>query len=211
MTHYDTEKLILVDCDGVLLNWEYAFKVFMQKRGYSMVYPELKTTYDVKHQYDIDDDTRNRLITEFNDSSAMGFLPPLRDAVQYVQKLHREEGYMFHVITSMTTDRNAQALRKMNLEKIFGDSLWDGFTFLACGADKDEVLEEYRDSGLYWIEDKLENAVHGARVGLDPLLMEHAHNMIRSHVPRSAPIWSEASEIPRFSKWKEVYNHIVGV
>jgi len=209
--HYDTEKLILVDCDGVLLNWEFAFKIFMNKKGYKVVNPDLKLEYGVQHLYAISNEEKDRLIHEFNDSSAMGFLPPLRDAVQYVQKLHREEGYMFHVITSMSDDRNAQKLRKMNLRKAFGKDVWDGFTFLACGADKDEVLKEWADTGLYWVEDKLENAVEGKRVGLEPILMEHAHNMIRSNIPRTDPIWQEAEEIPRFGKWKGIYNHIVGV
>ena len=30
-------KVILTDCDGVLMNWEYAFNVWMQSHGYEMV------------------------------------------------------------------------------------------------------------------------------------------------------------------------------
>jgi len=210
MTHYDDEKLILVDCDGVLLNWEYAFKIFMKKKGYKVVNADMRLEYGVQHRYNISTETKHLLVLEFNDSAAMGFLPPLRDAVQYVQKLHREEGYMFHVITSMSDDRNAQILRKENLRKVFGTSMWDGFTFLACGADKDEVLKPYADSGLLWVEDKLENAVEGLKQGLDPILIEHGHNMVRSNVSRDDPIWDVAKGIPRFSKWKGVYNHIMG-
>jgi len=210
MTHYDADKLILVDCDGVLLNWEYAFKIFMKKKGYTVVNTDMRFEYGVQHQYNISKETKQELVLEFNDSAAMGFLPPLRDAVQYIQKLHREEGFMFHVITSMSDDRNAQTLRKQNLRKVFGNSMWDGFTFLACGADKDEILKPYTDSGLLWVEDKMENAVAGKRVGLEPILIEHGHNMIRSNVPRSDPIWEEAEDIPRFGKWKSVYNHVVG-
>ena len=34
------EKLILVDCDGVLLDWQYSFLKWMKERGYN------PTTYD---------------------------------------------------------------------------------------------------------------------------------------------------------------------
>lgn len=206
----DTERVILTDCDGVLLNWEYAFKVWMRNRGYEIKHPHLKTEYGIQHIYELEYDEKERLIHEFNASAAMGFLPPLRDAIEYVQKLHREEGYVFHCITSMSKDKHAQKLRKENLRKVFGKTVFEEFIFLDCGADKDEVLAEYKDSGLIWVEDKLENAVEGKRQGLDSVLMEHSHNMIRSNVPRTDPIWDEAVDIPRFQKWKGIYNYVVG-
>lgn len=30
-------KVILTDCDGVLMNWEYAFNTWMQAHGYEML------------------------------------------------------------------------------------------------------------------------------------------------------------------------------
>lgn len=210
MNHYDTEKVILTDCDGVLLNWEYAFKAFMTSKGYRPVNPDMRIEYGVQHLYNLGDDEKDELIREFNSSAAMAFLPPLRDAIQYVQKLHKEEGYIFHCITSMSKNRDAQRLRKMNLRKIFGNTVFEEFVFLDTGADKDRVLEPYRDSGLFWIEDKLENAVLGKRMGLESIIVEHAHNMIRSNIPRNDPMWDEAKDIPRYGKWKQIYNHIVG-
>lgn len=207
----DSERLILTDCDGVLLNWEYAFKIFMKNKGYKVTNTDARLEYGVQHLYNLTKEEKDQLVREFNGSAAMGFLPPLRDAIQYVKKLHREEGYVFHCITSMSKDKNAQALRKMNLRKLFGKTVFEEFIFLDCGADKDEVLEEYRGTGHLWIEDKLENAVVGKRVGLESILMEHGHNMIRSNVPRTDPIWEEAEDIQRFSKWKAIYNHVVGV
>ena len=31
------DKVMLVDCDGVLLNWEYAFCCYLEQRGYTQV------------------------------------------------------------------------------------------------------------------------------------------------------------------------------
>ena len=32
------DSVILVDCDGVLLNWEYAFDVWMQQHGFKKIH-----------------------------------------------------------------------------------------------------------------------------------------------------------------------------
>jgi FMN phosphatase YigB (HAD superfamily) len=37
-------------------------------------------------------------------------------------------------------------------------------------------LAEYKGSDAYWIEDKLENAEAGAKVGLRSILLTHGHN-----------------------------------
>lgn len=208
MNLYDTEKLILVDCDGVLLNWEFAFKVFMNKKGYSIKYPDKKVDYGLQHQYDIARTLKEDLVEEFNTSAAMGFLPPLRDAVEYVQRLHREQGFVFHVITAMSEDHYACELRRMNLEKLFGN-VFEGFTFLGTSADKTDALSKYRDTGLLWIEDNLNNAVVGKKLGLESMLMAHAHNMY-GVAPRSGQLWDDSVDIPRYDRWKQVYHHIVG-
>ena len=135
----------------------------------------------------------------FNESAHMGFLPPLRDAMFYVKRLHEEHGYVFHCITSMSADENAQELRKMNLCKLFGKTAFTKFIILDTGADKDEVLDKYRDKGHWWIEDKITNAVAGHDRGLKALLMEHGHNMDFDH-----------ADIPRVRNWKEIYERIVG-
>jgi hypothetical protein len=87
----------------------------------------------------------------------------------------------------------------MNLRKLFGKTAFTKFIILETGADKDEVLEKYRDKGYWWIEDKITNCVAGYDVGLKPLLMEHGHNMDYEH-----------PEIPRVKNWKEIYDRIVG-
>ena len=192
------KKIILTDADGVLLDWEYAFGVWMEQHGFKTV-EDSQFKYDIGKRYGIEKDQAKRLIKMFNESAHMGFLPPLRDAMFYVKRLHEEHGYQFHCITSMSSDENAQALRKMNLHKLFGDTAFTKFIILDTGADKDEVLEKYRDKGYYWIEDKITNAEAGHAVGLKSIIMEHGHNMDYDH-----------PEIPRVKSWKEIYERIVG-
>ena len=190
-------KIILTDADGVLLDWEYSFDVWMRQHGFNKVEGgALK--YDIGKRYGIDRDQGRKLIKIFNESAFMGFLPALRDSMYYVKRLHEEHGYIFHCITSLTRDENACELRRMNLRKLFGETAFEKFVFLDTGADKDEALEPYRGSGLWWIEDKIVNCEVGLNLGLRPLLVEHGHNMEYDN-----------KSIPRVKNWKEIYERIV--
>ena len=114
------------------------------------------------------------LVRQFNESARIGYLEPLRDAVWGVAKL-AEAGYKFHVITSLSEDEYAGMARTLNLTTLFGD-VFDEFVYLDTGADKDDALEKYKDSGLYWIEDKPKNAKLGADLGLKALMITHNFN-----------------------------------
>ena len=188
-------KVILTDVDGVLLNWEYAFKVWMEMRGYEFN-PDT-TDYDIRYRYGVTKEEGKRLVRTFNESAAIGFLPPLRDAMYYVDLLHRKHGYVFHAITSLSTDPAAGKLREENLAKLFGPTVFEKVLCIGTGADKDEALAPYADSDLFWIEDKVENAVLGDSLGLNAIIMEHGHNMNFAH-----------PDIPVVKNWKEIYEMI---
>jgi hypothetical protein len=186
------KKLILVDADGVLLDWEFAFSIWMEEHGF-VKQGRHQFEYDIGTRYGIDRDQSFKLIKMFNESAAIGFLPPLRDAMYYVKRLHEEHGYVFHCITSLSTDVNAGRLREMNLRKLFGRTAFEGITCLATGADKHSALEPYTNSFLWWIEDKPENADLGYDLGLRSVLMEHGHNM------------HHECPYPVVKNWREIY------
>jgi len=147
--------------------------------------------------YQMDKTDMKRLIRMFNESAAIRKLPPLRNAMKYVKKLHEEHGYIFHAITSLSNDQYAQHLRTKNLRELFGDTAFEKYVYLDTGADKNEVLEVYKDTDCWWIEDKPENAYVGKELGLNPLLMAHGFN-------------ENVVDIPRVKDWKEIYDRIVG-
>lgn len=186
------KKIILTDADGVLLDWEYAFDVWMAQHGFKK---QDSLKYNIGKRYGIDEEQGRKLIKIFNESAHMGFLPPLRDAMHYVKRLHEEHGYVFHCITSLTTDENACELRKMNLRKLFGQTVFEKVIFLETGADKDGVLEQYKDTGYWWIEDKIVNCQVGTKVGLRSVLVEHGHNMDYND-----------PQIPRVKNWRDIFN-----
>ena len=182
------EKIILTDCDGVLLNWEYAFDVWMEGHGYTMI-DKGRFIYNIAKRYGIEREEGNRLVRFFNESATIGFLPALRDAEHYVRLLGNL-GYRFHVITSLSKDPNAQRLRTRNLEKLFGN-VFEKFIYLDTGEDKDTVLAEYQDSGLLWVEDKPDNAEVGLEMGLQSVVMEHAFNLHYEGVAPFVKNWAD--------------------
>jgi len=191
-----SKKIILVDCDGVLCNWEYAFAIWMEQHGHEKQ-PGAEFVYDIGERYGISKDQGRKLIKLFNESAAIGFLPPLRDAMYYVKRLHEEHGYMFHCITSLSKDENAQRLREMNLRKLFGETVFERIVCLDTGADKVDALTPYTNSGFWWVEDKPENAEVGLDLGLRSLLMEHGHNMNHAN-----------ERLPVVRNWREIYDLI---
>jgi beta-phosphoglucomutase-like phosphatase (HAD superfamily) len=189
------DKVILVDCDGVLFDWEYAFGQWMQRHGY-IVKSEGNYLMDVK--YGLEKREAKKLIRMFNESAWIRKLPPLRDAIKYVKKLHTDHGYVFHAITSLSDDVYSQHLRTKNLIEMFGPSVFEKYVYLDTGADKDGVLINYEGTNCYWVEDKPENADVGIDFGLNSLLMHHEHNK------------TYAGDATRVHNWKDIYEIITG-
>ena len=190
------DKIILTDCDGVILDWEEGFSVWMEHHGHEKV-EGYQYLYNIGQRYGISSEAGNKLVKQFNESAAIGFLPPLRDAQFFVKKLHEQHQYKFIAITSLSLDPYAKYLRERNLKKLFGDAFIDVIC-LDTGADKDEILKEYGGNfpGNYWIEDKPENVDWGIDAGLKGILIEHGHNM---DYKGSATI---------VKNWEDIYNII---
>tara|TARA_R110000823_G_scaffold207786_14_gene338346 strand:- start:4205 stop:4813 length:609 start_codon:yes stop_codon:yes gene_type:complete len=188
-------RVILTDVDGVLLNWEFAFKTWMIEHGAKLV-ENHKEHYRIGPRFDLTEPEIRTYVRFFNESATIGFLPPQRDAMYYVKRLHEEHGYVFHTITSLGTHENGTKLRIQNLEKLFGETVFEKHTFLELAADKDDALAVYKDTGCWWVEDKIINAQAGTKQGLNSILVEHGHNMHYTDDP----------DVHVVKNWKEIYN-----
>jgi len=188
-------KIILTDCDGVLLDWETAFHCWMKDRGLTKKKLGL---YDVSATYGLSKKEGKALVKQFNESAWMGYLKAYKDARSGVGRLY-EAGYRFHCITSLSLDTKAKRLRIMNLENIFGKGVFKEIVCLDTGADKDDALKEYEGGGFYWIEDKTENAECGLKFGLKPILISHAHNADCKN-----------NSIVKLDTWSAISSYILG-
>ena len=191
------EKIILTDCDGVLVDWLYSFGRWMkEEHGISGVSPD---EYDLGKAMGMSAPEAKKYVETFNLSSAIGYMKPERDAIKYVRKLHEDHGYVFHCITSMNTNESAYKARKYNLDQLFGPTAFESLVSLPCGADKDDALLKYKDSGCWWIEDKPENVITGSNMGLNCIMIEHPFNRDRE----------DAKSVSKTAKnWKEIYKYI---
>ena len=192
------QKIILTDCDGVVLDWEEGFSIWMEHHGHTKV-EGYQYMYNIGDRYGISKEQGSKLVRQFNESAAIGFLPPLRDSQYFVKKLNEQHQYKFIAITSLSLDPYAKYLRERNLKKLFGDAFIE-VVCLDTGADKDEILAEYgpKYPGHYWIEDKAENLRAGINQGLKGILIEHGHNM------------NDTVDGYVVKNWEEIYNIVVG-
>ena len=192
------QKYIITDIDGVVLDWEEGFSVWAEHHGHTKV-EGFQFKYSIGDRYGLTHQQGNQMVKTFNESAAIGFLPPLRDAQFFIKKLHEQHRYKFIALTSLSLDPYAKTLRERNLAKLMGRYAFSKVICLDTGADKDEALERLakKYKGSYWIEDKPVNLEAGINVGFKGILLEHGHNMdsnVNGYVAKN---------------WEDIYNHII--
>jgi len=198
------DKVILVDCDGVLMDWYYTFNQFMTvEKGHKRVseIPDMS----LHSTYDCSVEALYGYIREFNWSEDIVKLPPHKNAMYYIDLLHRKHGYVFHMITSMVRDDwddevyndLARRARMKNTRKLFGETAFDRFLFTTDG-DKKPFLVEYRDTGCFFIDDHPEHVKAANELGLEGLLMYHDYNAAAG----------KEGHLTMLSDWKHIYRYI---
>ena len=191
------EKIILVDCDGVLLNWEDGFDQYVKSKGHNRM-PGTEAEYSMAVRYNISTATSLSYIKEYNESEALANLAPFADSVEYVTKL-ANEGFKFIAVTSMSDHPEAKIRRAENLKKLFGD-IFIEVVCLEMGASKANVLLRWADTKYFWIEDHQRQAEAGHEAGLRTILINHPYN---SHY--KTDLFPVVSYI---TPWAEIYKLI---
>ena len=192
-----SNRIILTDVDGVLLEWENHFTKWMISRGYKLK-DNFVSEYNMQKRFEDHNLNIKTEIREFNKSAWMGTQPPMPESQTWVKLLHAE-GWTFIPISSQTSDIPAQELRKRRLEELFGEYAFYNFHILETGQDKDDVLAEFHGTGLWWIEDKWTNAYAGLKYGLNPLFVDHPYNREYSH-----------PDITRVNNWQDIHKIVTG-
>ena len=190
-------KVILTDCDGVLLDWKYGFYQYMAQRGHTV---QNHNVYSMAETFNITKDEANEHVRIFNKSMYIAHLTPFRDAIFGINYLHEQHGFVLHVITALSTEPEAYKLRLQNLHDVFGTNVIDR---LVCTdpehPDKTPYLEEYEGTNCIWVEDSPKNAIAGAKLGLNTYSINHSHNI--DHV------YNPVHKIETVYNWMDIIAH----
>lgn len=193
--------LIITDCDGVLLDWLNGFNEWMDSKGYVRLENYDTTAYGLHIHYGLDEKLCKKLISDFNESAAIGFLKTCKNA-DAVLPLLFDEGFDIVVLSSLSDNVYSQKARRYNLEEHFGE-IFNEIICLVVGADKDDALaklnEKYLDryENIWWVEDKFENAIAGHKLGFKTILVEHDYNL-KNDLPEgmyNVKCWAEIENI----------------
>ena len=184
---------VLLDCDGVLLDWDLGIQQYAQTQQPHVWDGDHMDdhAYDIASRLNITPEAAQELIWNFHHSKAYTQLPPMPGAVKAVKELHKFCNLV--IITACGTQDQIVKSRKHNLSLVFGDV----FTHIHCTDDfseKAQYLQRY-DPG-YWVEDHARNAAMGCMYGHQCFLIDAPHNQNQSSpgVQRVASV-AEAAEI----------------
>lgn len=169
-------QAVVLDCDGVLLDWEKGFFEWMKR-----AHPEytLKTPYpevwDLHHWIGCDKETAAFLVTQFNTSSFFEFLNPMPGAERLIYELGLR--FELYVLTSCSGDEAVRQRRLNNLEGYFG-KVFRNVICLPLGMSKMDTLKSFHTvlGRCIWIEDNYQNAAHGFAAGHEAFFLHRPHN-----------------------------------
>lgn len=181
--------------DGVILDWETSFHEWMEAQGHTLIYPGIK---GVHSQYSLDPPVAMNMVKAFNQSAAIGFLKPFRDAIENILLLY-EQGWNFHFVTALGTDPYAQQLREKNLAYYLKDMPFT-IEYVDTAGPKTEILKRIgeADPGALWIEDNPKNAQDGLDAGLNSVIIKHAYNA------------GYTSNFIAVHEWREIVDYLKG-
>lgn len=168
---------IILDCDGVMLDWIGGFRVYAERRLRRKLDPSGPSSFDLYQWLGLDNFAQAlEMIEDFHEGGGgeFGRLAPLPGAVEALQAFH-EDGREIHVITACSLNPAVIGMRKANLEAVFGPI----FKEIHCVGVRDSkrpLLDAYAPA--VWIEDKFENAIDGLEAGHKTYLIRSSHNTV---------------------------------
>ena len=169
---WDNMNTILLDCDGVILDY---FSVIHEKHDHLVNTENRPTLFnDFNCYFNIGAHTVNKLVTEFNDSPEFALLPAYQNAKEVLNSLY-DDGFEIIVVTSCGDKKHIIDRRIQNLHSEIGD-IFEDIICLPLEADKKDILSKWKNTNNIWVDDRLHNCETGLEVGLDSLMYETLYN-----------------------------------
>ena len=175
MTRPHSSLDLLLDCDGVLLDWVGGFIGFASKALGREPDPAGPDSFDLTGWMGCDTATYFAMVNDFNEGAdgSFGRLTPLPGSVDALQAA-ASQGRKISIITACSTLPRVIAQREQNLRDVYGD-IFHEIHAVDLRQSKEELLRRYKD--VFWVEDKSENAVLGAEIGHKSYLIRSSHNL----------------------------------
>lgn len=155
-----TPPRILLDIDGVLLDWLRGFRRYCRIRGI-LPPPRDPPTWHIGMLPEI---------TAFNAHDDFSRIPAVTGAKSAIAALARA-GCELHAITCC--GKEVAPSREKNLLEVFGP-VFSSVSCLPLGASKVRSLSRYPAS--WWVEDNLTHALDGTRCGHRSILLDRSYN-----------------------------------
>lgn len=189
-----TNKIILTDCDGVILDWMDRFIAYMLGEGYS-IYQDEHNQYELGALFDISEEEASDRIAAFNDGDwRFGTLQAF-DGAEEAMSVLSTLGYSFVAITSCSEKSRVTALRKANLYNVFGD-VFKEVHCIGVNQNKTPILKKYEPT--FWIEDRLRHALEGIDAGHKSILIDRRWNQK-----------DDDQQVKRLYSWAEIVQYII--
>jgi len=191
----DPRQTVIVDVDGVLLNWAAGFDLYMTKVA---GLPPINVDYP-HHRYERYCNTELHeghdaatlvatLIKSFALSLSFGRLGPHEDSMKVVNELHRNYGVQFIAITSCGNDPDTINLRRQNINNLYGTAVTEIY-HVPIGESKEAYLNMLHqpDHPLIYIDDYWRHCTIAQSIGYRTFQMhttQTGHKMAQSKIPR---------------------------
>ncbi len=194
-------KLILVDVDGVILQWGMAFGAYIKHEGLVPDNHLIRPAYKVETILNISRDEATVLISKFHASDHFNHLTPYKDAALFIPRFSKE-GYKFVAISAalqggnIAQDNLIFANRFANLNWVYPD-IFETLHLVPMRASKHEYLSSYTNA--FWVEDTLKNAITGVECGHKSIFIN------RTEDPRRQ---GSHPDVINVSCWDEIYDYI---
>ena len=151
-------KIILTDCDGVLLDWNTGFNQFME-REYGIQTVGDPNEYCLYTRFE--DQVTPEHVEEFNSSDYLQYIKPFKEAQESLKMLSNE-GWRFLCITAV---KNKQ-VREKQLRQHFGNIWTDIICVDNIKKKEGHLIDAYNRYGsCVWVEDNPALADIGEMVG----------------------------------------------
>ena len=192
------DKIILTDIDGVVFDWHTAFVKWMELQGYSST-GVIHHDAEIHNEFGISLQEATVKREEFNASMSCSILEPMRQSEEFIKKLHAE-GFHFIAITSLSDKPIAQYYRYLNIEDYFETDVFIDVKCLSAGAPKLDALQEFQNSRLLYVDDRISNLEDALKLNLKPIMMKHAYNIHYNN-----------GRVHQVANWSDIYKYVQDV